>query len=145
MFGKANPARFTGVYIFLSLFSKFNIPQCGQKGISTLGFYQNFRKVCPPPLTVPVMRRWLPGNRKAPSTKWKMVNLHLGNNRRKKIPCLSWFPSNTKPSCQARGWAASPPPDWQGFIHKLCTKSHPNPYDWSGINDISLHSLLCPC
>lgn len=94
-----------------------------------------------------------PSNRKAPSTKRKMINLHLGNNRKKKnktnhnifstfIPfSLSTASQQYKTQLPSKRSSCT---SFLGFIHHLCTKSRPNPCDWSGINDLSLHGLLGP-
>lgn len=125
---------YCGLCFYISFFSKFNIPQREQKGILTSGFIRMSGGgwVCPLPWQWPwcvgdhtLVR--LPSNRKAPSAKWRMVSLHLGNNR--KTPqrnhnvflafilfSLSQLPSNAKLSCQVRGWAASPSPDLRSLF-----------------------------
>lgn len=150
-----------GLYFYISLFDKFNIPQSGHKrplqpqdfiSISGGGW------VCPLLWQCP----WCVGDcageaaqqQESSFNKMKDGQSTLRKQQEKKIPwCIFYFYS-FQPFMACQRYQTELPskrlscisfPRLKRFIHKLCTNSHPNPCDWSGINDISLHSLFCGC
>lgn len=143
MFGKTTLFRFTRIYTFRETYSvgsmfphkgqrafKFRISSGHQERAGSVLSLDNAH-------VVPHKVR-LPSNRRA---KWKMVNLHLGNNRKSLAVFHGYLAiSNCAAKLEVELYVL--PPNWRSLftsVHKVTSKRL-----WLiCINDISLHRLLC--